>query len=248
MGWIYGNHRVFGGLLLACVAAPATAAVLPVARADGLGAAGEGGVRARLGGGVGMTLGHSRRWSMAVAGALVALMVATPGCSSRPSAPAAGTPYPTSAPTAVDIASACRHPNAIASTNRHFQVGKPGAPTVGPLSFHPYPYRARYPTKMIIHAVQDLTQPVVMRGFRCADARVLRFYYNRDALYLPTPPFTEQQLQENLGDPVANLKPMPAGADDLGYALFSSDGQWLVTLAHGNAIFGVLRIDVEPAR
>ncbi len=28
MGWIHSNHRVFGALLLACVAAPATTAVL----------------------------------------------------------------------------------------------------------------------------------------------------------------------------------------------------------------------------
>jgi len=98
---------------------------------------------------------------------------------------------------------------------------------------------------MIIHAVHDSPQPVVLRGYRCIDGRILPFNYTRDPSTLPTPPYTAQQLQE-LGDPVATLKPMPAGADALGYALFSDAGQWLVTLAQGGTIVGVLRIDVEP--
>ena len=182
---------------------------------------------------------------MVFSGVLAALLAITLGCTGRPTAPPSSRPQASASPTAVDIAPACRHPNAIASTNRHFQVGEPGAPTVGPLSFHPYPYQAGYPTKMIIHVVHDVPQPVVLRGYRCTDGRVLRFNYTRDPSTLPTPPYTAQQLQE-LGDLVATLRPVPAGADTGGYALFSSAGQWLVTLARSGTIVGVLRIDVEP--
>jgi len=47
-------------------------------------------------------------------------------------------------------APSCSRPDGIGSADRPVGVGKPGAPTIGPLSFHPYPYERGFPTKMII--------------------------------------------------------------------------------------------------
>lgn len=180
-----------------------------------------------------------------VGAVVVALVATTQGCTRSHSAPnKVSSARPTPAMTGVDIASGCRHPTAIASTNRHIQVGKAGAPTIGPLSFHPYPYDAGYPTKMIIHAEVDQTQPLVLHGYRCTDGRTLRFSYDQDALPAQ-PPYTEHQLQ-TLGDVAETLKPIRAPyGDHLGYALFSSSGQWLITVTEGSTTLGMLRVDVS---
>jgi hypothetical protein len=100
---------------------------------------------------------------------------------------------------------------------------------------------------MIIFAERELTELVVLRGHRCTDKTVLRFSYGDDSL--PTnPPYSTRQLQEELGDIVANQSPMPAGGAHGGYALFSSPGQWLITVTEGSTAFGVVRVDVFKAR
>lgn len=182
------------------------------------------------------------------AGTLLLLLAATQGCTSRPTTRnRASSKQPSPVTASLDIASACRRPNAIASTERPVQIGQPGAATLGPLSFHPYPYQAGYPTKMLIHSERDQTKPLVLRGYRCTDRRTLRFSYSVDP-ELPTPPFTQQQMEARLGHPVANLKPLPANNEHHGYALFSSAGQWLLTLAQGSTTLGVVRIDVTQTR
>lgn len=127
------------------------------------------------------------------------------------------------------------------------QIGKPGAATVGPLSFHPYPYQAGYPTKMLIHTERAQTSAIVLRGYRCADGRVLRFSYSAEP-ELPTPPFTQQQMEAKLGHPVAHLPPLPADNEHHGYALFSGIGEWLLILDRGSTTVGVVRIDVSQTR
>lgn len=132
---------------------------------------------------------------------------------------------------------------AVIATNHPVQVGDPAAPTVGPLSFHPYPYRAGYPTKMIIHTVRNLEQQVTIRGYRCADGLVLRFAYG-DTTDLPTPPYTMKQLQSQLGSPLVVQDEIPAGDDHGRYSLFSSAGQWLITVTEGTKLVGDLGVDV----
>jgi hypothetical protein len=193
---------------------------------------------------VGTTARHPNTRLVIVAGVFASLTTSATSCTHPRQAPAPSTATnPTRAPTAtsVDIAAACRHPDTIASTSRHVGVGNPNAPTIGPLSFHPYPYWAGDPTKMIIHAERDLTRPVVLRGYRCSDQHALRFAQYPD---LPTtPPYTAQQLQ-TLGSPTAYEAPMPAGGDHGGYALFSSTGQWLIIVTEGSTTLGVLRVDI----
>jgi hypothetical protein len=97
---------------------------------------------------------------------------------------------------------------------------------------------------MIIYAERELSQPAVVSGYQCADQRVLRFYYTHRDVELPPLPYTVEQLQDTLGDPAVNLKPMPAGSSYTGYALFSGTGQWLLIVSQGATTPGSLRIDV----
>jgi hypothetical protein len=164
-------------------------------------------------------------------------------------------PTPTTEATAARTTSAtggadapsCSRPDGIGSTNRPVPLGKPGAPTIGPLSFHPYPYAPGFPTKMIIRAEHDLAQPVVMRGYRCSDGKPLRFQFTYGGDTLPTPPYTDHQMQQVLGHTAAALHPMTAGGDMGGYALFSSEGQWAITLERSGTVLGLVRINVTTA-
>lgn len=183
--------------------------------------------------------GSSVRHCAAVA-ALVTVL-STAACSGGHLTPSVAPPIPTTIP---EIAAACRNPDALVATNHPVQVGDPAAPTVGPLSFHPYPYQPDYPTKMIINAVRDLEQPVTIRGYRCTDGMVLRFAYG-DSTTLPTAPYTTRQLQTELGSPVIEQSAITAGGDHGGYALFSSTGQWLLTVSDGPTLIGVLRVAVS---
>ena len=140
--------------------------------------------------------------------------------------------------------SGCEAPTATASTTKPFQVGAAGAPTLGPFSFHPYPYRRGFPVKMIIHAVNPQPQPLVLRGYRCSDGLALRFRYgpgatNQDG---PLPP----SALEALGVEAQTLQPVGEGGDHTGYVLPTSSGEWLIILTRGGKALGTLRLDVEP--
>jgi len=173
-------------------------------------------------------------WPMA----LCAVLAACTGGPDRPQ-PA---PTITNAPPTAQTAASCTHPTATATTGQQIAVGSAKAPTIGQLSFHPYPYQPGFVTKMIIHAVQDQPQTVVLTGQRCSDRRPLRFWYGRNELP-PDPPLTEQQL-ESLGDLTQRLPPTTAGVDHTGYTLFSGTGQWEITLGLGGANVGVLLVTV----
>jgi hypothetical protein len=161
---------------------------------------------------------------------------------------AASSAAPTPSPTTRGAAtSACRHPDAIVSTSHPVPVGQPAAPSIGPLSFHPYPYAPGTPTKMIINAEHNLVRPAVMRGFRCSDRRVLRSLFSRGADTLPNPPYSEHQMTTDLGGPLVELAAMPVGGNLGGYALFSSPGQWAIILTENETTVGLLRIDVTTA-
>ncbi len=154
----------------------------------------------------------------------------------RAAPPTAATTARTTSATGGANAPSCSRPDGIGSTNRPVQVGKPGAPTIGPLSFHPYPYAPGDPTKMIIHAEHALAQPVVMRGYRCSDGKPLRFQFTYGGDTLPTPPYSVHQMQDVFGHTDAALHPMTAGGDMGGYALFSSTGRWAITLQRGGTV------------
>lgn len=148
----------------------------------------------------------------------------------------------TSAARTADAVAACAHPGATAGTDRPIGVGASNAPTIGPFTFHPYPYQSGYPTKMIIHAVQGQTRTIVLTGQRCSDRRPLRFWYARNQP-LPDPPLTVQQLQ-SLGDSAAALPPIAADTDHTGYALFTGTGRWEITVQQGGRNLGVLLVTV----
>ncbi len=99
------------------------------------------------------------------------------GCTQSPSPPRPQTPSYAAATHAAgqEVTDACARPTATAQTDHGMAVGSRSAPTIGPLSFHPYRYAAGYPTKVILHAVRDQTQTIVLRGSRCGDGRPLRF-------------------------------------------------------------------------
>ena len=178
-----------------------------------------------------------------VAWATAVLMLA--GCTQSPSPPRPQTPSYTAATHAAgqEVTDACARPTATAQTDHGMAVGSRSAPTIGPLSFHPYRYAAGYPTKVILHAVRDQTQTIVLRGSRCGDGRPLRFWYDDGILPGPLPPLTEQQMQ-GVGDLATSLVPTAANIDHLGYMLFSSPGRWEVTVTQNSTDLGVLLVDV----
>jgi hypothetical protein len=100
---------------------------------------------------------------------------------------------------------------------------------------------------MIIRAEHDLTQTVGMRGYRCSDGRPLRFQFTDGSYTLPTPPFSDYQMQQVLGQTDVALHPTTPGGDHSGYALFSSQGQWAITLERSGTVVGLVRIDVRTA-
>ncbi len=132
-------------------------------------------------------------------------------------------------------ASGCDHPNATASTQRTVAVGAAGAPRVGPLTFHPYPYEAGRPTKMVVHAATDQSTSLTLQGYRCGGGPPLRFWYDRG---LPG----SGQLT---GVETETLAPLQAGGDHTGYVIPTSTGQWLIVVSQGRTTVGTLLLDVE---
>ncbi len=159
-----------------------------------------------------------------VAWAIAVLMFA--GCTQSPSPPRPQTPSYAAATHAAgqEVTDACARPTATAQTDHGI-------------------YAAGYPTKVILHAVRDQTQTIVLRGSRCGDGRPLRFWYDDGILPGPLPPLTEQQMQ-GVGDLATSLVPTAANIDHLGYMLFSSPGRWEVTVTQNSTDLGVLLVDV----
>ena len=139
--------------------------------------------------------------------------------------------------------SGCGNPTATASTRQPKPIGATGAPRVGPFTFHPYPYRRGYPTKMVIHAVARQPRPFVLRGYRCSDALALRFRYDQGAPERPGP-FSASALEAQ-GVEAQTLAPITAGGDHTGYVLPTGTGDWLVVVGQAGATVGTLRLDVE---
>lgn len=134
----------------------------------------------------------------------------------------------------------------MASTNQPVAVGAPGAPAVGPLSFHPYPYEDGYPTKMIIAAVVNETGTITLRGYRCADVRILTFRYGPGPLTTP-PPLAASQLAA-AGVPAQALYPLAAGEGHTGYVLLTSAGRWIIEVSQGRRLYGTLLLDAVNSR
>jgi hypothetical protein len=174
-------------------------------------------------------------WPLVLCGALTACA----GASARPQ------PSPSivaSTQLTADAVGACARPTTTTTTGQRIGIGSPIAPTIGPLSFHPYPYQPGFITKMLIHPVRDQPQTIVLTGQRCSDGRPLRFWYGRTYLP-PPPPLSEEQLQ-SLGDLAQSLPPTPANVDHGGYVLFSGPGRWEITVSQGDTNLGVLLVTV----
>jgi hypothetical protein len=179
--------------------------------------------------GPGPTLGAMRaRWM--VLGALAGILGA--GCTSPPAGPGHAI--------RATVGSWCKNPTAMASTSDPVAVGAPGAPAVGPLSFHPYPYQNGYPTKMVIAAVVTQTATITLRGYRCSDARVLTFQYGQP-LTSP-PPLAAPQLAA-AGVAAQALYPLAAGEGHTGYVLLTSAGRWIIEVRQGHRLYGTLLLD-----
>lgn len=81
----------------------------------------------------------------------------------------------------------------------------------GQLQLDIYPFRAGYPTKVLIGAVRRPNEPLSIRGQRCSDGRRLRFFYARNPagqldIRAPGPPYRASVL-ERAGQAFALLKP-----------------------------------------
>lgn len=136
----------------------------------------------------------------------------------------------------------CRHASASASSNHTVPVDSPGAPTVGPLSFHLYPYQSGQPTKMIIHAVRTQIASITLTGFNCTDGRPLHFAYNGQLAGV-----TGVQLGSRLvtyGTAAEHLAPIRVGTDHTGYVLFTETGRWLVQLESDTTNLGSILLNV----
>lgn len=109
---------------------------------------------------------------------------------------------------------------------------------LGPLQLGIYPFRAGYPTKVLIGVVRRLRGPLTIRGRRCGDGRRLRFSYGNSALdiHAPGPPYAISVL-EHAGQASAYLKEPQPGARDFftGYFLFPTPGKYEVKLYAGRS-------------
>lgn len=168
--------------------------------------------------------------------ALTLLMAVLASCTSS------GGPTPPPTPSGSGKTGGCGVATATIATDRSVPVDSLSAPTVGPYSFHPYPYAPGYPTKVLIHAFRAQRGPISLRGFRCSDGRPLRFWYERGSLP-EQPPMTTQEMQ-SAGDAVATLEPIPKGTDHTGYMLFSSPGEWVIRVSAEGSSLGHLVVNV----
>lgn len=138
----------------------------------------------------------------------------------------------------------CRRTTAVASSEHPVAVGAPTAPKVGPLTFHPYPFQAGRPTKMIIHAALAQTVAITLSGFRCSDGRPLRFAYNGQLAVASETPLSSKQFA-SYGSDREKLPPAPVGTDHTGYVLLSAAGQWLIELRSSTTELGSVLLDVS---
>ena len=108
----------------------------------------------------------------------------------------------------------------------------------GQLQLDIYPFRAGYPTKVLIGAVRRPNEPLSIRGQRCSDGRRLRFFYARNPagqlnIRAPGPPYRASVL-ERAGQAFALLKPYPGSHEFFtGYFLFPTAGKYRVKLYAG---------------
>jgi len=137
----------------------------------------------------------------------------------------------------------CTHPTRSASTHQTIAVAAPNAPRIGPLSVHPYPYAAGYPTKVLLHPVREVDATLHLTGQSCRDERALRFIYGSVGLPAGQPPYSEQQLG-TLGTTDAELPPQAGDSDYTGYMLFSETGPWIVVLSRAGRVVGSILINV----
>lgn len=147
------------------------------------------------------------------------------------------------ATSAQSLAQMCAHPTTSASTRTIVAVGARGAPRVGPITVHPYPYSAGYPTKVLLHPVHAVDAALRITGRSCRGQVALRFMYGSAWLAASSPPYSQQQLA-TLGTTDVQLPPQAGGKDYTGYMLFSDTGPWLVTVSTADGVLGSVLINV----
>jgi hypothetical protein len=134
-----------------------------------------------------------------------------------------------------------------ASPHPAARCGRPTDFRVGPirLGFYHDPltgkleFKLGYPTKVVIFARRRVPAAVTLRGRRCSDGRPLRFWYGRDAQPFPALPVSEEALAAR-GDLVLRVPRMPRGANTGGYMLFSSAGDWKLTVRQRSRVLGTV--------
>jgi hypothetical protein len=118
--------------------------------------------------------------------------------------------------------------------------GRPGKPATVILE-PDYP-TALHPTKVLIFLREPLTAPVTLRGWRCSDGKVLRFWYRDAPIPLASNPASPDELA-TAGEAVAKLEAIepPIVSPTLGYPgyiLFSAPGRWIVAVQRKGKTIG----------
>ena len=131
----------------------------------------------------------------------------------------------------------CAVPTASWAPGTPTYVGAPGAPRVGPFTFHPaYFGTLGTPTRVIIHPVTASAVALTMTGWSCSTGRPFRFWYPPygSSGDLPQP----VNRAPDQGAPSVTIPALAAGDDYLGYMLFPGPGRWDVELRNANVLVG----------
>jgi hypothetical protein len=103
------------------------------------------------------------------------------------------------------------------------------APVAGPIHFRGIRVAAVPGNKVLLWTARATIGTVMIRGFRCADATPMRFWY-RQAAELP------RTIRPTTGDTSYGLS-APAGSGKPGYILWSKPGDWKLTVwMNGRAV------------
>jgi hypothetical protein len=138
----------------------------------------------------------------------------------------------------------CDAPTATWTPGTASGVGAPGAPRVGPLTFHPA-YSPGLPTRVILTPVSTTSAGFALTGWDCASGTRVRFWYPPygDDGGLPEPP----AAAPSQGELTAAVPPPSSGQGFVGYMLFPEAGRWDIEVWQGNALVGNILFVLPPS-
>jgi hypothetical protein len=129
----------------------------------------------------------------------------------------------------------CATPTATWTPGTPSQVGTPGSPRVGPLTFDAA-YSPGLPTRVILTPVSPTTAGFALTGWDCASGARVRFWYPPygDDGGLPKP----VSSAPTQGELTAAVPALALGDGFVGYMLFPGSGRWDIEVWQGDALVG----------